>query len=529
MSASPISHNYNIKFVALFLFSLFCLVLSSKGALFVLPSYWGKEEYSHGYIVPFIAVLIGWHRLTEVRPIAVPSWHGLWFLAVSFLFSIFSQFSAFEALSIYSFVFMLVGLTLTFFGKRVTITLAPAFVYLFFAAPLPHFFFGILSIEMQLISTTLGVKILQLFDISVFQNGNVIDLGSMKLQVVEACNGLRYLFPLMSFGFLVAFLLDDKMWKRIFIFLSFIPLTIGMNSLRIAIIGLTVDRWGSAMAEGFIHIFEGYVVFLVCVVLLLCETWILMRIGPKGRFRYEYLGLARGPLFRERPALAPPAVAGFLLCAGFAIFLSFGPVKNRDEIVPPAPNFALFPRNLEGWHGKPASLSPDKLKTLDLSDYWLADYSKEGISSPVNFYIVYYESQRIRSNIHIPLNCILGEGWEVASRHAAEVKLTNTTIPVTRMIIRKDRETAVVYYWLDQRGRIINDQFHAKLYLFLDSIIMHRTDGALVRLTTSLLNSETEEDGEKRLQTFLESVYPTIRNYIPGKDLNNVTPTPEKG
>ena len=150
--------------------------------------------------------------------------------------------------------------------------MAPAFVYLIFAIPLPHLFQADLSQGLQLLSSTIGVWPLDVMGIPVFQEGNVIDLGGYRLQVVEACSGLRYLFPLMSFGYLVAFLLQDRMWKRILIFLSTIPISICLNSLRITIIGITVDLWGPKMAEGFIHAFEGWVIFLICLVLLMLET-----------------------------------------------------------------------------------------------------------------------------------------------------------------------------------------------------------------------------------------------------------------
>ncbi len=127
----------------------------------------------------------------------------------------------------------------------------------------------------------------------VFQEGNIIDLVKIPASGRRSCSGLRYLFPLMSFGYLVAFLLDDRWWKRIVIFLSTIPITIGLNSLRIALIGVTVDLWGQKMAEGFIHSFEGWSIFLICVAILMGEVWILTRIGARGHFRYQYLVFPR--------------------------------------------------------------------------------------------------------------------------------------------------------------------------------------------------------------------------------------------
>ena len=122
--------------------------------------------------------------------------------------------------------------------------------------PLPEFVLANLSTRLQLLSSQLGVAFIRLFDISVFVEGNVIDLGGYKLQVAEACSGLRYLFPLMTLGFLMACFYKGARWKRVVLFLSSIPITVLMNSIRIGIIGVTVERWGIRMAEGFLHDFR---------------------------------------------------------------------------------------------------------------------------------------------------------------------------------------------------------------------------------------------------------------------------------
>ena len=276
------------------LFSALLVVLSFHSSLQNLSLAWQRDEYSHAWFIPFIALFLAWHRLTdksltEARPALRPSWWGVGWLALGGLMQAAARLSAFDTLAQYALIVSLAGLSLAFLGRAATRAIAPALVYLIFAVPLPHLVQSNLSAQLQLLSSTLGVWPLDALGIPVYQDGNIIDLGGYRLQVVEACSGLRYLFPLMSFGYLVAFLLKDRMWKRAVIFLSTIPITIGMNSLRLAIIGISVDAWGIKMAEGFIHVFEGWTIFLACVALLLGETWLLLRIkfpgGSRGRFR----------------------------------------------------------------------------------------------------------------------------------------------------------------------------------------------------------------------------------------------------
>src|SRR5581483_3720741 len=151
--------------------------------------------------------------------------------------------------------------------------------FLIFAIPLPYFINAGVSLELQLVSSRLGVAFIRLFDVPVYLEGNLIDLGTYKLQVVEACSGLRYLFPLFSLSFLAAYLFQAPIWQRAVVLFSSIPITIAMNGLRIGIIGVTVDRWGTLLAEGVLHFFEGWVIFVASALLLLAELFLLARIS----------------------------------------------------------------------------------------------------------------------------------------------------------------------------------------------------------------------------------------------------------
>ena len=142
----------------------------------------------------------------------------------------------------YGAVFAIYGVVLAGVGLRVFRRLwAPLFILLLMV-PLPDFLLNNLSAKMQLISSAIGVWFMRLFGVSVYLEGNVIDLGGYQLQVAEACDGLRYLFPLMTLGFIMAYFFKVALWKRVLIFLSSIPITILMNSLRVGTIGIMVEH-----------------------------------------------------------------------------------------------------------------------------------------------------------------------------------------------------------------------------------------------------------------------------------------------
>jgi len=496
------------------------LLISQHAALADLFVAWQMEEYSHGILIPFIALFLAWHLLVEHKPAAKPSWQGLAWLAVAGLLQLLAQLSAFNTAAEYGLIIALTGLSLAFLGRAATRVIAPALFYLIFAIPLPHLLQANLSQSLQLWSSSLGVWPLDLAGIPVFQQGNVIDLGGYKLQVVDACSGLRYLFPLMSFGYLVAFLLKDRWWKKLVLFFSTIPIAIGLNSLRIAFIGITVDLWGEKMATGFTHDFEGWSIFLVCVALLMGETWLLLRIGKRGHFRYEYLGRAQGRLFSNRIALEKPGIAALIIVLFFSFLFGTNLINHRDEIIPSHPPLSSFPLAIGEWHGQSDNLPPDVLESLHLSDYWLANYARAKGPS-VNLYIAYFASQRAGAENHSPSNCIPGGGWQIENSRTQTLQLpSGKNLKFTRLLIRRGEVAQLVYYWFDERGRDLTETTIAKWYLLQDSITMHRTDGALIRLTTPLAEGENETDAAKRLNGFLALSYPQVRSFIPGASAN---------
>lgn len=482
---------------------------------------WQNEEYSHGAIIPLIALLIGWHRLSETRPNIRPSWCGAVFLLISAAFLTIATLANFPTIAQYGFIISLAGISAAYLGIKATQILAPAFIYLLFAIPLPHLVYANLSGQLQLISSSVGVFILEALGISVFQEGNIIDLGEYKLQVVEACSGLRYLFPLMSFSYLVAYLMDDKIWKRIVIFLSAIPIAIGMNSLRIAMVGITVNFWGTEMAEGFLHDFEGWVIFLLCVTLLILELLVIRSSGSKSLFRSQFFSIPREKIISGNAHFAPPIFAAIAICFMLAAIFGSGLADKREEIIPKHKDFAFFPTTIGEWRGKPQYLDADVLEGLQLTDYLMSDYNAADEKNSVGLYVAYYESQKIGSTAHSPANCIPGGGWQIADKSIKTIPLEDGRhLMVSRLLIRKGNAAQLVYYWFDERGRNITETSYAKWYLLLDSIIMQRSDGALIRLVTPLERKEDAENADKRLTQFLFDTYPVIKTFLPNSGVS---------
>jgi len=149
---------------------------------------------------------------------------------------------------------------------------------LIFLVPLPVLIQYKLSSGLQFISTDIAAFVLRAVGVPVFVEGNIIDMGVAKLEVVEACSGLRYLFPLMSFGFLCGYIYRGPNWHRWLIFLTSVPVTIIMNSIRIAVTGVLYNAYGIGAGDTFLHYFEGWVIFLGCLLLLFALMVVLAKL-----------------------------------------------------------------------------------------------------------------------------------------------------------------------------------------------------------------------------------------------------------
>lgn len=484
--------------------------------------YWSnKEEYSHGVLIPFITAFLIWQKRDRLEQLPfVGSWIGLLMviLGVSLLFM--GKLSTLYTIMEYSFVLVLAGLVLAIMGwQAFKIILAPM-TMLLLMVPLPNFILNNLSAELQLISSTLGVWFIKLFDISVALEGNVIDLGTLKLQVVEACSGLRYLFPLMAFGFIAAYLFKAPLWKRAVVFLSTIPITIFMNSFRIGFIGVTVEYWGSSMAEGFLHDFEGWIVFMFSAGLLGLEMFLLTCMGQDRRPLREVFGLDM-PAARPTDAVIQlrPLSRQFLasIVVIWSLTLLAATLPQREEIIPERSSFTSFPLQIDQWKGRNDHLDQIYIDELDFSDYALVNYS-DGLAAPINFYVAYYGSQKTGESAHSPRTCLPGGGWKISSltQHTVDDAFVNgKRLDVNRVLIEMGDQKQLVYYWFQQRGRVIDNEYLVKWYLFWDALTRNRSDGALVRITTQVSGDDSIAQADQRLSRFARTVNPLLNDYIP--------------
>lgn len=483
-----------------------------------------KEEYSHGFFIPAISLYLLWIRRWELKFVEAfrESMPGLVIVIAGMIVFILGGLATLKTVEQYAFIITVTGMFAMTFGMKGVRVGAVPLLFLLFMVPFPDFILNNLSAKLQLFSSWLGVEFIRACGIMVYLEGNVIDLGGYKLQVVDACSGLRYLFPLASLSFLCAYLFKGPVWQKALIFLSSALLTILMNSFRIGVIGVLVDNWGTEMAEGFVHDFEGWAVFMLCMALLFLEMWLFARLSGKNTAWTELVLIPRewtGCAIKENPQIIvnPSIFVLLLLLSSTATASHF--IREREGIIPARKPFLSFPLQIGKWQGRNDYLTQFYLNELKFTDYLIINYTQPDSASAINLYSAYYQSQRTGVSVHSPKGCMPADGWKVTEfgqRDLPNIRLYGKPLEVNRAVILKGDNKQLVYYWFQQRSRALTNEYLVKWYLFYDAIALNRTDGSLVRLVTSVEKSEDEEKADQRLQAFMNELLPVMSAYLPG-------------
>ena len=485
---------------------------------------WATPEYSHGPIIPVLSAFLFLRQLKRVPVNDGPvndRIAGLVVMLAAVLLGAFGRAIQVSDFVFYAIVIWVGGLLLLSFGWRTGKHFWPPVLHLVYMLPLPAVLYYGLSNSLQGVSSQLGVYFLRLIDVPVFLDGNIIDLGVYKLQVAEACSGLRYLFPILSFSYVFAVLYRGPLWHKAVLLVSAVPITVLMNSVRIAIAGAVVNSYGVAFVEGLTHFMEGWVIFLTCVLILFGLARLMLFLHPEKKTLVEALDLETDGLWPQlmrlrlvRPSAALVTIA--LIMAGGATAWQVIPPRPLDQVVR-APFYA-FPRDFGGWTSDaPQRLDPATEKILRADDYYAVQLNHPGMAAPVDFFTAWYKDQ-MQGGTHSPTVCLPNSGWEIAglTQIRAPADTPGGAFSLNRAVIQKGVERMMVYYWYDQQGVSTASSYRAKLILALSKVRSGRADGALVRLITPILPGEKDAAAEARLQAALKAVVVPLPRFVPG-------------
>lgn len=289
-NASPrnlIPHLWKPLLIAAALFYVYASVLMRLGS-----TWWDDPNYSHGLLVPLIIGYILWtERDALARAAARPQ---TLFGAAGIVLALFTAWAGIAGAELFlqrtSLVLMLASVVVYFWGFSLLRLLVVPLLLLALAIPIPTIIFNKIAFPLQLFASRCAVAAMRGFDIPVLRDGNVIELMPLgafqtkKLEVVEACSGIRSLMTLVTLAVVFAYfthprstdrtggrfgwLYDFATWRSLLVVLSAVPIAIITNALRVSGTGVLAHYYGTEIADGFFHSFSGWVVYVLAFVLL---------------------------------------------------------------------------------------------------------------------------------------------------------------------------------------------------------------------------------------------------------------------
>ena len=477
-----------------------------------------NDDYSHGLLILPISLFLVWEKRKAILALTpTMDWWGLVVILAAIVASILGELGAELFTLRVSVITLLIGCVWLIYGYRVFRFLAFPLFLLFLMLPLPGFVHRSLTFPLQIIASSVSVDILNTLGFIAYREGNVIDMGFSQFQVVEACNGLRFILPLLCLGIVFAFYRPMIWWKRLVLVAITVPLAVGTNIVRIAGTGILAHYFGEGVAQGFFHDFSGWAVFMVCFAIFLAVAALLNRLPgrPPVRAQWQPDTPDAAPVNIRRQGLATVIAVIFCLTGPIAVAAlgNVSPMALKKDL-------QSFPLELGGRTGQKSTMDTEMWERVGGQEYIIIDYQQPD-RPVINFYTAFYEYQKKAGDfIHSPRLCLPGAGWHIHSNRVRSLPTDNRAayggqLKINELIIEKNGYWQLAYFWYQGRGRNFTSEWAAKFYMVWDGIFKRRTDGALVRLIAPMGSKNQTETFRPELERFAVLVSRELDAYLP--------------
>lgn len=230
---------------------------------------WSNPDMGHGYFVPVISAFIVWNNREELFAMKPkPCWWGLVVVMLAGAQLMVATLGAEVFLARTSFVIMLFGVVWFLGGTAILKKVAFPLALLFFMIPIPAILYNRITFPLQILASRLATNALMLIGIPVLREGNILELATQRLSVVEACSGIRSLLSLTFLSLVYGYFFEKRTWLRVVLFLSTIPIAILANGSRVTLTGI-ISQIKPELAEGFFHESTGWVIFMIALFTLI--------------------------------------------------------------------------------------------------------------------------------------------------------------------------------------------------------------------------------------------------------------------
>ncbi len=468
--------------------------------------WWSDENYSHGLLVPFVIAMIVWREWETIASVpkrALP-WLGGALVTAAMLLLFAGTVGAELFTQRISLVLMLAGIVVCLFGTRLLNLLAVPFALLLLAIPIPQIVFNRIAFPLQIWASQTAVWGIRLFEVPTLRKGNVIDIlprGSMQtisLEVVEACSGIRSLMTLVTLALILAYFTRRggrpvlggfsfaDLLRAAILMIAAVPIAVLTNAARVTATGIFTYYYGKQATESTLHEASGLLVYVAALLLLISVNHLLKKVLRRGKGSDEAIPSVTSFQVRGGSVIA---VASAILICGIAVNW----IANRGEMSVERRPLSELPATLGDWRqrGDEIRFSADVENVLRTTDYTMREYALAD-GRIANLYVGYYGSQRTGATYHSPQNCLPGAGWVMSSPSYIDITTGDgKTFKANRYLLENGPYREVMIYWYQGRGRIEASEYNDKLNTIRDSVQRRRSDGAIVRVMTSVGNDET--------------------------------------
>jgi exosortase len=256
-----------------------------------------QPDYSHGwFVVPLAAYLLWARRSAMPAPTGRLAWGGAVLVALSLAIRVAGSAFYIESVEAWSIPFWVAGAIWMLGGRKILSWSLPAVVFLGFMIPLPFHAEHFLSFPLQRVASAASCWLLQCLALPAVQEANVVLIGDVRLNIVEACSGLRIFVSIFALAYLYAVLIRKPWWTKCVLFAAVLPVAVAANALRIALTGVLHVMVSGEMAHRFSHDLAGWLMLPIAGAMLACVLWYL------GKLIMEVETVTPGDLLRSAPS-----------------------------------------------------------------------------------------------------------------------------------------------------------------------------------------------------------------------------------
>lgn len=500
--------NYSIIFsklgilVTIFAFTYFETIVS------FIKTWSCRDDYLHGFIVPFFSLYLIWVNKEKLKNISIqPNILSGSVLTISgLLILFFGKIGSIIMIQQISILIILPGIILMLLGRLYLKALVLPLSYLIFMIPsILDIAIGKLHLPAQMFSSAVAANILKLMNIPVFHYDTFIELPNITLEVANSCSGVRYLISIIAVGIPLAYFTQNSFYRKALLVVSGCLIGIIMNPIRIIFIGLWAYN-GGEVTHGPLHIFQGLFISVMGYIFL----FILARIFADLPIKKSYRSMNRKNIIQNKFSINVKKfnkswATLLLILFAFTYLLYF---YKTDRVFIKVPLCEL-PYMIGEWEGKDIH---DQLKLVDIlnPDERIIRAYRNSAGTEIKIQIAYFEKQQQgKELIYYPLQNLYDNSEDISIRTDV-----HGFLKINKSHLKKENQDYLVLYWYNINGKIINDNYKAKLMTAVNGLFNKRSNGAVIMIYSKIKDFDDINVTLSHQINFINALNPVLQKHF---------------